>query len=87
MKTQRRERETVLADMMDYLHFEGCKQDFQRGRGEHFRQSKRGHKDPEAQWSGKLLWNNLGISVCLVHGCCVGEWCQIVQALLYQLRD
>lgn len=30
LKTQRRERGAVLADMMDYLSFEGCKQDFQR---------------------------------------------------------
>ena len=39
----------MLADMMDYLHSEGCKPDFQRGRGECSRQNKRGYKDPEAQ--------------------------------------
>ena len=77
----------MLADMMDYLRSEGCKQDFQKGSREHSRQNKRGYKDPEAQWSGKLLWKNLGISVCVGHGCCVGEWCQLVQTLLYQLSD
>lgn len=32
----------MLADMMDYLGFEGCKQNFQGGRGKHSRQNNRG---------------------------------------------
>ena len=39
----------MLADMMDYLGFEGCKQHFQRGRGKHSRQNNRGRKDTEAR--------------------------------------
>lgn len=55
MKTQSREKEIVLADMMDHLGFEGCKQNFQRGRGKHSRQKPQGVQGHRRDEAGAIL--------------------------------
>lgn len=55
MKTQRREQKTVLADMMDYLGFDGCKQNFQKGRGKHPGKITGGAQTQKPGEAGSLL--------------------------------